>query len=173
MSYGMIWVVPVRPPGSEHAISTEEVEVGKWAKSVASKSQWKPSAPPSFLVIASRDEDISEDENLPEDHDESVTGVVHMIETVDDAMRGRKRTLSTTSLDDLEPEEPCEMEEDDADEYIPDKDEGAAEDEDEDVEMTDQQGDIIEVSSSRLTSSVWRICSGRLTMLTNSYADVS
>jgi hypothetical protein len=33
--------------GSEHAISTEEVEVGKWAKSVASKSQRKPSAPPS------------------------------------------------------------------------------------------------------------------------------
>ncbi|KAG2365853.1 hypothetical protein BDR07DRAFT_1480915 [Suillus spraguei] len=148
--------------GSEHAISTEEVEVGKWAKSVASKSQRKPSAPPSARasVIASRDADISEDENLPEDHDESVTvsrgsqGVMHMIETIDDAMRGRKRTLSTTSLDDLEPEEPREMEEDDADEYIPDKDEGAAEDEDEDVEMTDQQGDIIEVSSSRLTSSM-------------------
>ncbi|KAG1757511.1 hypothetical protein EDB19DRAFT_1901032 [Suillus lakei] len=148
--------------GSEHAISTEEVEVGKWAKSVASKSQRKPSAPPSARasVIASRDADISEDENLPEDHDESVTvsrgsqGVVRMIETVDDATRGRKRTLSTTSLDDLEPEEPREMEEDDADEYIPDKDEGAAEDEDEDVEMTDQQGDIIEVSSSRLTSSM-------------------
>jgi hypothetical protein len=33
--------------GSEHAISTEEVEVGKWAKSVASKSQRKPSVPPS------------------------------------------------------------------------------------------------------------------------------
>jgi hypothetical protein len=33
--------------GSEQAISTEEVEVGKWAESVASKSQWKPSAPPS------------------------------------------------------------------------------------------------------------------------------
>ncbi|KAG1737217.1 hypothetical protein EDB19DRAFT_1909911 [Suillus lakei] len=148
--------------GSEHAISTEEVEVGKWAKSVASKSQRKPSAPPSARasVIASRDADISEDENLPEDHDESVTvsrgsqGVVRMIETVDDATRGRKCTLSTTSLDDLEPEEPREMEEDDADEYIPDKDEGAAEDEDEDVEMTDQQGDIIEVSSSRLTSSM-------------------
>ncbi|KAG2033524.1 hypothetical protein BDR03DRAFT_1014261 [Suillus americanus] len=148
--------------GSEHAISTEEVEVGKWAKSVASKSQRKPSAPPSARasVIASRDADISEDENLPEDHDESVTvsrdsqGVVRMIETVDDATRGRKRTLSMTSLDDLEPEEPHEMEEDDADKYIPDKDEGAAEDEDEDVEMTDQQGDIIEVSSSRLTSSM-------------------
>ncbi|KAG2356142.1 hypothetical protein BDR07DRAFT_1492281 [Suillus spraguei] len=148
--------------GSEHAISTEEVEVGKWAKSVASKSQRKPSAPPSARasVIASRDADISEDENLPEDHDESVTvsrgshGVVRMIETIDDATRGRKRTLSTTSLDDLEPEEPREMEEDNADEYIPDKDEGAAEDEDEDVEMTDQQGDIIEVSSSRLTSSM-------------------
>ncbi|KAG2029469.1 hypothetical protein BDR03DRAFT_1018345 [Suillus americanus] len=129
---------------------------------MASKSQWKPSAPPSARasVIASRDADISEDENLPEDHDESVTvsrgsqGVVCMIETVDDATRGQKRTLSTTSLDDLELEEPREMEEDDADEYIPDKDEGAAEDEDEDVEMTDQQGDIIEVSSSRLTSSM-------------------
>ncbi|KAG1838890.1 hypothetical protein F4604DRAFT_1941127 [Suillus subluteus] len=144
--------------GFEHAISIEEVEVGKWVKSMASKSQRKPSAPPSARasVIASRD--ISEDENLPEDHDESVTvsrggqGVVHIIETVDDAMRGRKRTLSTTSLDDLEPEEPREMEEDDADEYILDKDEDAAEDED--VEMTDQQGDIIEVSSSRLTSSM-------------------
>jgi hypothetical protein len=33
--------------GSEHAISTEEVEVGKWAKSMALKSQRKPSAPPS------------------------------------------------------------------------------------------------------------------------------
>jgi hypothetical protein len=77
----------------------------------------------------------------------SMQGVVRMIETVDDATRGRKRTLSTTSLDDLEPKEPREMEEDDADEYIPDKDEGAAEDEDEDVEMTDQQGDIIEVST--------------------------
>ncbi|KAG1836455.1 hypothetical protein DFJ58DRAFT_734982 [Suillus subalutaceus] len=151
-----------RSLGSEHAISTEEVEVGKWAKSVASKSQRKPSAPPSARasVIASRDADISEDKNLPEDHDESVTvswgsqGVVRMIETVDDATRGRKRTLSTTSLDDLEPEEPREMEEDDANEYILDKDEGAAEDEDEDVEMTDQQGDIIEVSSSRLTSSM-------------------
>ncbi|KAG1855608.1 hypothetical protein F4604DRAFT_1685705 [Suillus subluteus] len=143
-----------RSLGSEHAISTEEVEVGKWAESVASKSQWKPSAPPSARasVIASRD--ISEDENLPEDHDESVTvsrggqGVVRIIETVDDATRGRKCTLSTTSLDDLEPEEPHEMEEDDADEYIPDKDEDAAEDEDEDVEMTDQQGDIIEMSVS-------------------------
>ncbi|KAG2041939.1 hypothetical protein BDR03DRAFT_1007098 [Suillus americanus] len=149
-----------RSLGSEHAISTEEVEVGKWAKSVASKSQRKPSAPPSARasVIASRDADISKDENLPEDHDESVTvsrgsqGVVRMIETVDDAMRGRKHTLSTISLDDLEPEEPHEMEEDDADEYIPDKDEGVAEDED--VEMMDQQGDIIEVSSSRLTSSM-------------------
>ncbi|KAG0692645.1 hypothetical protein DFH29DRAFT_1008290 [Suillus ampliporus] len=99
--------------------------------------------PPSARasVIASRDADVSEDENLPEDHDESVTvsrsgqGVVHIIETVDDATRGRKRTLSTTLLDDLKPEEQHEMEEDqDADEYIPD--------EDEDVDMTDQQGDI-------------------------------
>ncbi|KAG1887852.1 hypothetical protein F4604DRAFT_1916696 [Suillus subluteus] len=36
-----------RSLGFEQAISTEEVEVGKWTRSVASKSQWKPSAPPS------------------------------------------------------------------------------------------------------------------------------
>ncbi|KAG1846205.1 hypothetical protein DFJ58DRAFT_730591 [Suillus subalutaceus] len=138
--------------GSEHAISTEEVEVGKWAKSVASKSQRKPSAPPSARasVIASRDVDISEDENLPEDHDESVT----VSRGSQGVVRDGSVPCPLTSLDDLEPEEPREMEEDDADEYIPDKDEGAAEDEDEDVEMTDQQGDIIEVSSSRLTSSM-------------------
>ncbi|KAG0692647.1 hypothetical protein DFH29DRAFT_1008293 [Suillus ampliporus] len=34
-----------RSLGSEQAISIEEVEVGKWARSVASKSQRKPSAP--------------------------------------------------------------------------------------------------------------------------------
>ncbi|KAG2118677.1 uncharacterized protein F5147DRAFT_647830 [Suillus discolor] len=128
---------------SESSILTEEVEVGKWARSVASKSQQKPSAPPSARasVIASRDADVSEDENLPEDHDESVTvsrggqGVMHIIETVDDATMGRKCTLSTTSLDDLEPEERRKMEEDqDADKHIPD--------EDEDVDMTDQQGDM-------------------------------
>ncbi|KAG2050394.1 hypothetical protein BDR06DRAFT_1064878 [Suillus hirtellus] len=132
-----------RSLGCEQAVSTEEVEVGKWVRNVASKSQRKPSAPPSARasVIATRDADISEDKNLPEDHDKSVIvsrggqGVMHMIETVDDAMRGRKCTLSTTSLDDLEPEERREMEEDqDADEHIPDKDE--------DVEMMDQQGDI-------------------------------
>ncbi|KAG1786220.1 uncharacterized protein HD556DRAFT_1449957 [Suillus plorans] len=143
--------------GFEQAVSTEEVEVGKWVRNVASKSQWKPSAPPSARasVIATRDADVSEDKNLPEDHDESVIvsrggqGVVHMIETVDDATRGRKCTLSTTLLDDLEPKEWREMEEDqDANEHIPD--------EDEDVEMTDQQGDIevCEVSNSRLTSSM-------------------
>ncbi|KAG1718708.1 hypothetical protein EDD22DRAFT_855316 [Suillus occidentalis] len=132
-------------PGLKLTFKDEEVEVGKWAKSVASKSQRKPSVPPSARasVIASRDADISEDENLPEDHDESVTvsrgsqGVVRMIETVDDATEGTEAYLSQ-----------CEMEEDDADEYIPDKDEDAAEDEDEDVEMTDQQGDIIEMSVS-------------------------
>ncbi|KAG2127267.1 uncharacterized protein EDB93DRAFT_1109339 [Suillus bovinus] len=61
--------------------------------------------------------------------------VVHINETVDDAMREQKHTLSTTSLDDLEPKERYEMEEDqDANEHIPDKDE--------DVDMTDQQGDM-------------------------------
>ncbi|KAG2147839.1 uncharacterized protein EDB93DRAFT_1103922 [Suillus bovinus] len=125
----------------EQVILTEEVEVGKWARSMASKSQWKPSAPPSACasVIASRDADISKDKNLPEDHDKSVAvsrggqGVMHINETVDDAMRGQKHTLSTTSLDD--PEEQCEMEEDqDANEHILDKDE--------DVDMTDQQSDM-------------------------------
>ncbi|KAG2055772.1 hypothetical protein BDR06DRAFT_1006617 [Suillus hirtellus] len=126
--------------GFEQAVSTEEVEVGKWVRNMASKSQWKPSAPPSARasVIATRDADISEDKNLPEDHDESII-----------VSQGGQRTLSTTLLDDLEPEEQHEMEEDqDADEHIPDKDE--------DVEMTDQQGDIevCEVSNSRLTSSM-------------------
>jgi hypothetical protein len=77
----------------------------------------------------------------------SMQGVMHIIETVNDATRGRKHTLSTTSLDDLEPKEPHEMEEDDADKYISNEDEDVAEDEDEDVDMTDQQGDIIEVST--------------------------
>ncbi|KAG2047835.1 hypothetical protein BDR06DRAFT_1013496 [Suillus hirtellus] len=36
-----------RSLGFVQAISTEEVEVGKWARNVALKSQWKPSAPPS------------------------------------------------------------------------------------------------------------------------------
>ncbi|KAG2127266.1 uncharacterized protein EDB93DRAFT_1109338 [Suillus bovinus] len=63
-----------RSLGFEQAISSEEVEVGKWARSVALKSQWKPSAPPSARasVIASRDADVSEDENLPEDCNESI-----------------------------------------------------------------------------------------------------
>ncbi|KAG2032715.1 hypothetical protein BDR03DRAFT_1014964 [Suillus americanus] len=90
-----------RSLGSEHAISTEEVEVGKWAKSVASKSQRKPSAPPSARasVIASRDADISEDENLPEDHDESVTVSwgSQIIDSLDFGLPGYQMALALTT----------------------------------------------------------------------------
>ncbi|KAG2032713.1 hypothetical protein BDR03DRAFT_1014962 [Suillus americanus] len=80
---------------------TQEVEVGKWAKSVASKSQRKPSVPPSAhaSVIASRDADISEDENLPEDHDESVTVSrgSQIIDSLDFGLPGYQTALALTT----------------------------------------------------------------------------
>ncbi|KAG1869613.1 hypothetical protein F4604DRAFT_1927007 [Suillus subluteus] len=111
--------------GFEQAISTEEVEVGKWARSVASKSQWKTSAPPSARpsVIASRDAAIFKDKNLPEDHDKSITV----------SWGGQQR----------------EMEEDqDADKHILDKDE------DVDMMDQQGDIEVCEVSNSRLTSSM-------------------
>ncbi|KAG1868061.1 hypothetical protein C8R48DRAFT_771766 [Suillus tomentosus] len=169
--------------GSESSKLAEGAGVGKWARGVASKSQVKPSAPPSARasVIANNDAEGFEDDDPPEDHDDSVPtswggpGVVHISQTAvalelalgsysaisritpnyqallylytaDYAPRGRKCGLSTALLDDLKPKEQCEMEEDqDADEDVQ-----------EDVDMTDQQGDIevCEVSNSRLTTSM-------------------
>ncbi|KAG2339205.1 hypothetical protein BDR05DRAFT_1003614 [Suillus weaverae] len=125
---------------SEPSIPSEGVGVGKWARSVASKSQVKPSAPPSAhaSIIANNDAEGFEDDDPPEDHDDRVTmsrggpGVVLIFQTADDAPRGQKRGLSTVLLEDLELEEQREMEEDqDADEDVR-----------EDVDMTDQQDDI-------------------------------
>ncbi|KAG1732518.1 hypothetical protein EDB19DRAFT_1912030 [Suillus lakei] len=140
---------------SESSILSEGAGVGKWARSVALKSQLKPSAPPSACasVITNNDTEGFEDDDPPEDHDDSVTmsrggqGIMHIFQTTDDAPRGQKRGFSTVLLDDFKPEEQCEMEEDqDADEDVWD----------EDVVMTDRQGDIevCEVSSSQLTTSM-------------------
>ncbi|KAG1895103.1 uncharacterized protein F5891DRAFT_984551 [Suillus fuscotomentosus] len=118
--------------GSESSKLAEVAGVGKWARGVVSKSQVKPSAPPSAhaSVIAHNYAEGFEDDDPPEDHDDSIPTSWGGLTT--DEPRGRKRGLSTALTDNLEPEEQREMEEDqDADEDVQ-----------EDVDMTDQQGDI-------------------------------
>ncbi|KAG1849081.1 hypothetical protein C8R48DRAFT_677136 [Suillus tomentosus] len=118
---------------------SEEAGVGKWARGVASKSQVKPSAPPSAhaSVITNNDAEGFKDDDPPEDHDDSVT---------------------TGLLGDLEPEEQREMEEDqDADEDVQ-----------EDVDMTDQQDDIemsvsvMETATDNQTSKYIKTKNGRV-----------
>ncbi|KAG2114748.1 uncharacterized protein F5147DRAFT_677789 [Suillus discolor] len=143
---------------SESFISSERTRVGKWAKSVAAKSQLKPSVPPSACSdLEWVDNDINDD--APEDLDfndnltkrHSAKGVVHILEAINDAPRGKKRTLSTVSVEEPGPEEQCEMQED------PEADEDAEyQDAEGDVPMTDEGGDVEvrETTTSRLTTSM-------------------
>ncbi|KAG2125991.1 hypothetical protein DEU56DRAFT_916271 [Suillus clintonianus] len=143
---------------SESSIPSERGGVAKWAKSVASKSQLKPSTPPSTRgVVANDNTEWLENDNAPEEFDDSVTrnrraqSIVHMVETVNNAPRGKKRALSAVSVEDLGPEEQCEMQEDnDADE------DDEYQDVDDDVVMMDQEDDleVYETTTSRLTTSM-------------------
>ncbi|KAG0695518.1 hypothetical protein DFH29DRAFT_879977 [Suillus ampliporus] len=106
--------------------------VGNWAKSVASKPQLKPSAQPSTCGKWLGDD-------APEEFGDSAVTRHQGAQTINDAPRGKKCTLSTVSADDLGLEELRELQEDkDANEDLEYQDH----DVDEDIYMVDQQEDI-------------------------------
>ncbi|KAG2154320.1 uncharacterized protein EDB93DRAFT_1248520 [Suillus bovinus] len=129
------------------SIPSERAKVGKWANSMAAKSQLKPSVPPNtcnadpgWLELFDDDDDnVSEDL----DFDNNLTrcrgaqGVVHIFEAINGAPRGRKCALLAISVEELEPEEQCKMQED------PEADEDAEyQDAEGDVHMMDEQGNL-------------------------------